>query len=343
MTAQLREEPLPRGLTVEWIEAGRVFLARANELYVADSLHGMRRHVATVPVPAWKSAAARSRLAARALRFLFYNVLPLEDGELFVTFGRTVAFVRDGIVTLPDGLLRPTRVLRGACAWWRGAVYFGEYLDNAERHEVPVYRSSPSSRSVEVAYRLPRGTARHVHGVYADPFDPAALWITVGDAGAEPRIMVTRDGFRTVNVLGGGDESWRAVSLQFTADAIFYGTDAEFVQNVIYRVDRKSGQRDRIVDIEGPVYYSTAAAGRLFFGVTAELCASQQGRFAALWCIDESQGAKRIATFEKDRWSVPFFLPGTIDFARGPRTLDSVVFHMTATVGDGRTFAVQIP
>jgi hypothetical protein len=358
----VREETELRGFTVEWAEPGSLLLSRYNELYAAESLGGPRRRLLSFPRPAWKSAASRVRLAQRALRFMYYNALPLGDGSLFLTFGKSIGWLPrwsaaapggassvprgsaaegGGAPLIPTGLLRPTRVLRSGCALFDGAVYFGEYLDNAERHELPIYRYTPGDARVEIAHLFPAGAIRHMHGIYFDPFE-GELWAAGGDVGGECRIMRSSDGFKTIDVVGSGDESWRVVSLRFTKDSIFYATDAEFTQNHIYRIDRRSGVREQLAPVEGPVFYSTTVAGRNFFAVTAERCPSSQGDVATIWEAGDGVEPHRIATFDKDLWSVRYFMPGSIDFPRGPGLPDRLLFRLTALKGDGRTFSIAL-
>lgn len=330
--------------TVEWIEPGKVLLSRRNHLFAADSLTGERRKIGTFPAPAWKRAATSIRQGQRALRFVYYNVLPLADGSIFLTFGKSVGVWRDGAVTPLRGIERPCRILRsGAALAQDGAVYFGEYLDNAERGVMRVYRYAPGDDRAEVAHVFAPGEVRHIHGIFADPLD-GSIWCVSGDVEGECRIMRTADAFRTIDVIGSGDESWRTVSVQFSRDAVFYAMDAEFTTNHILRVDRRTGERTKLAAIGGPVYYSFAAGEQIFFAVTAELCPSQPEPQAELWCVDAATSeCRRIATLRKDRYSVRYFMPGTIDFARAALPADRLVFKATALAGDDRTFSVSLP
>ena len=274
---------------------------------------------------------------------MYFNVLPLRDGSLFLTFAKRVAILRDGEIRELRGLVRPCRILRSAAALAPdGAVYFGEYLLNNERGEMRVYRFAPGDDRLDVAHVFPAGAVRHIHGVFTDPHD-GSLWCLTGDAGSECRIMRTSDGFRTLDVIGSGDESWRSVSVLFAPDAIHYAMDAEFTQNYLFSVDRKSGERRQLAAIGGPVYYSFAAGAQHFFAVTAELCPSQQGSHAELWCVSEDERCERVTAIEKDRWSVRYFMPGTIDFPRGPGLRDRLLFRATALKGDNRTWSLALP
>src|SRR5262249_22724453 len=156
------------------------------------------------------------RPAQRLLRFLFYNVLRIEDGAVFVTFDKQAGIHEEGRFHLLEGLVKPCRVLRGACALDRnGTVYFGEYLLNPERGPVLVYRRERGTRRVEVVHPFPAGSVRHVHGIYHDPYT-GSLWCVTGDGASECRMLRTRDGFATLEEIGAGDETWRCVSLLFT-------------------------------------------------------------------------------------------------------------------------------
>jgi len=339
---EITAEPALAGYTVEWAEEGTLVLSRESGLYQASSPDAPPTFVGTFPAPSWKARVARLRAVQRLLRFLVYNVVKLPDQRLFVTFDKAIGCFSDGGFELVHGLRRPCRVLRGACAACPdGTVYFGEYLSNSERDGVHIYRYAPGSQELEVAYRFPPGAVRHVHGIYYDPHG-RALWCLTGDRGRECRVSVSRDGFRTLDVVGEGDETWRCVSALFTEDGIYYGSDGEFERNQLYRIERSSGRRDVLGPLDGPVYYSAALGQDLFFAVTAELCPSQEGRSATLWHVSRTQGPSRVVSFEKDKLPVRYFLPGTLHFSRGPGSSQGLWLHGVGLEGaDNRTFLVH--
>ena len=118
-------------------------------------------------------------------------------------------------------------------------------------------------------------------------------------------MLRTRDGFESVEVVGEGDESWRCVSVVFTERAIYYATDSEFQRNRIYRLDRISGERREIGEIDGPVYVGKAVGPDVFFCVTAELCPSQIGRSATLWHVDEKDALRPVLRSRRTRCTSP--------------------------------------
>jgi hypothetical protein len=220
-------------------------------------------------------------------------------------------------------------------------MFFGEYFDNRDRDEVHVYRLDPASSESQVAHCFTPRSIRHVHGVYRDPYT-TDLWCLTGDRGRECQMLRTRDCFSTLDVVGTGDESWRAVSIQFTEDAIVYGTDAEFSQNCIYRIDRRTGDRELLGPINGPVYYSCRDGSDLFFAVAAEACPSHTDRCAALWCVTNAGRLERVVTLKKDSWHTKYFMPGTLHFPAGPGIAGRIYFHAVGLSGaDNRTFCLR--
>jgi hypothetical protein len=297
----------------------------------------------TAPAPLWKRLATRVRAVERLLRFRFYNVVPLPDGGLFCMFGKEMAVLRDGELRPIEGLPRPCRIMRSCLALEPdGTLVFGEYLLNDDRTSaIDLFALPAGSTRVQMLRRFEVGEVRHIHGVYRDPYENC-LWCATGDKGYESRILRSSDRFATFETIGAGDESWRCVSLLFTADAVYYGTDAEFHRNFIYRIDRRTGRRDALTDVDGPIYYSHAVGRDLFFGVTAELCPSQQGRSAWLWHVSPEDECRSVASFEKDWMPWRYFLPGTLYFPSGPGCDDVSYVHAIALSGvDGYTFRLS--
>ncbi len=336
-------EPALDGYQVEWEEEAELLVSRRNALFRTASPGSSLTPIGVFPASALRAQAARVRPAQRLLRFLYYNVLKLPDGRLFASFDKSVGVGGDGGFEVIEGLVRPCRILRSGCAVGRdGDVYFGEYIQNPEHREpLHVYRYRPAARELEVVRRFPEGYARHIHAIHADPYSDY-LWCVTGDLEPECRMLRTRDGFATLEVVGEGDESWRCVSVVFTERAVYYATDSEFQRNRVYRIDRASGGRRALGDLDGPVYVGKAVGRDVFFCVTAELCPSQIGRSATLWHVDERDALARCASFEKDRLHAAFFMVGTLHLARGPGFRDRFYMHGVALAGaDHRTFVVR--
>ncbi len=141
-----------------------------------------------------------------------------------------------------------------------GHLYFGEYIIHRPA-SIKIVRGRDDGRTWEICYQFPRGGIRHVHGIYYDQYR-ARLWICTGDNNSESGLYYTDDDFKTVQLYGGGDQSWRMVSLLITEDNLIWGTDAGQdapgnIKNYIYKLNVKSGQREKLCCIDKPAYYST--------------------------------------------------------------------------------------
>lgn len=331
------------GYVVEWSEPGNYLISRRNELFRCTEIGGPMEHIGTIDAPLWKAMASRSRLAQRLLRFMVSNVIPLPNGELFITFDRSVGVMADGRYRELEGLERPCRVLRSAAALAPdGSVFFGEYLDNAERGEMRIYRYVPGSRGLDVVYKFGKGEIRHIHGIYHDQYSDSLFCLT-GDHGKECRMLKTRDGFSSMEDLGGGDESWRAVSMLFTEEAIYYGTDAEYQENEIFRLDRASGERRSLGKVSGTVFYSRKLDGPLLFGTTAENAPAQKENVAAIYMIGHDEKLIEIAKYKKDRWHRSLFQFGTLAFSNPIEARNKLYFSLVATVDDNLVYEITFP
>jgi len=337
----IRIEPLAvwDGYTPEWIEGGgAVWLSRGDAIYRAGRLGAAPRRIARAPIEAWRRLATRFDLFKRAFRLAFYSVVPRGDGSLFIAFDRSLLVYQDGEWRRVEGLARPFRILRGCCALANdGSIYFGEYFNNADRGaHVHVYRLPPASHRAEIVHSFAPGEIRHVHGIYLDPVTDH-LWICAGDLPSECRVLRSRDRFRSLETVGNGDESWRAVKVLFTDTAIYYATDSEFAPNYIYRIRRDDFVRERVAEIDGPFYYSTDVGGGLAFATTAELCPSQKRPEAVIWSIEEDGAVRDLARYRKDlfalRQLVPYFQAGIVQFPSGRSRAAAAPFSGSGLVG----------
>jgi hypothetical protein len=330
-----------RGYTVEWAEPGNYYLSRRNRIFHSPDLVPPFTAVGEIEAPVWKRWASAVRPAQRLLRFLVTNVIPLANGDVFVTFDKTAGVVRNGRYFDLKGLKRPCRVLRGACAVdQNGSLFFGEYLSNNERSELSIYRYDPGADTVRVVYTFSAGSIRHIHGIYFDEFSKSMFCLT-GDRPSECRIMQTFDGFETVSVIGEGDETWRAVSILFSKDRFFYGTDAEHRSNKIFSVDRNCDERIELGAVNGTVFYSKRLGADMFFATTAENAPSQSENVAAIWHTNGIDEVEELIRFQKDRWNGTLFMFGLIHFPCVNRIENELYFSLVGVREDDRTYSIR--
>ena len=343
MKWKIEKIPELRGYTIEYAAPRNYYISRRNILFHSTSLKPSDfKKIAVVDAPVWKQAASNFRLGQRLLRFMFTNVVPLANGDLFVTFDKSVGIIKNGKFQPLKNLERPCRVLRSAFAFdEKGDIYFGEYLANTKRDEMRVYKYAQGGDALETVYIFPPNSIKHIHGLYFDEFTKAIFCLT-GDDEKECRILRSFDNFKTMETIGEGDETWRAVSVLFDKKNFYYGTDAEFRENYIYKVNRQSSEREILGKVDGTVFYSKQLGKDLFFTSTAEDAPIQKENVAALWHIGAGGNCEKLIQFNKDRWHKTLFMFGTIHFPCINKLENELLFHLVGVKEDNQTFRVGI-
>lgn len=138
-----------------------------------------------------------------------------------------------------------------------GTWYLGEYvLDSGTTPRVLHSDDRGSTWTTEL--RLP--DVRHVHSIQPDPYT-GDLWITTGDVGEE--CVIGRLSEAGLDILGQGDQRWRAVELAFTPSSLIWGVDSVYEeQKHILRVarddfDKPAPPVETLHTVSSSVYYST--------------------------------------------------------------------------------------
>lgn len=186
---------------------------------------------------------------------------------------------RSGRGVLPQGMAEDKE----------GVFYYGEYFFNSERGSVFVYRSLDDGINWDIAHRFNPGEIRHIHALQFDPYSQA-LWIATGDDDRESMIGYSMDKGKTFQKVGSGSQKWRAVSLLFTKDAVFWGTDSARYQNWIFRLERENGHVSPVCKVDGPIFYSTKLAdGTLIMGRTVEGYEGEWDDMVSIWLSQDGK------------------------------------------------------
>lgn len=202
----------------------------------------------------------------------------------------------------------------------RGNVYIGQYLIDGHgswHNQSEVYWSQNYGQTWGVRHVFPRSEIRHVHSLSYDSFR-RLLWLTTGDEDKESEVLYSSNQGATFDTLGWGAQDWRIVSLQFTPDAIYWGTDNPYGLNSLCKYDWKTKKKQTWLKTCNPFYYSAQdETGRLYFSTASgekspEDCPENQ--FSELWMIPkENKPPQRLFALRKGEiheW-------GTIEFAQG--------------------------
>ena len=320
----------PRLRALAWA-GDRLYASHGYRLLSARIEHRGQEHPGQVnwqPVAAfrpgwWRQISVRNRLAARLVRDGFHALAVLPSGGL-------VAAVPGAIVTLRPNepefrqthiLTRGTRPLH-LTAVPGGAVFWGEYFDNAARDEVNIYASNDGGSTWSVAYTFPKGAIRHVHNIVHDP-EENCLWVLTGDYGDECRILRAACDFSRVETVLQGNQQARAVALVPMEDGLYFSSDTPLEANYIYRLNR-AGALTQLAAISSSSIYGCRVGGHVFFSTMVEPSEVNRDRNVRVYgsrADDHSEDAWRPSLeWNKDRWPIGLFQYGNAFLPDGNNT-----------------------
>lgn len=285
--------------------------------------------------PVWRRRlSVRNRLTMRLFRDGFHALAVLPSGAL-------VAAVPGAILTLRPGetefrrthaIIRGTRPLH-ITAVPGGAVYWGEYFDNAARDEVHIYASTDAGQSWSVAYTFPQGAIRHVHNLVHDPWGNC-VWILTGDYGDECRILHATCDFSRVDVVLQGQQQTRAVAAIPTEDGLYFSSDTPLESNFIYRLDRQ-GSLSQVSSISSSSIYGCRVGARVFFSTMVEPSEVNRDRHVRLYASNGREpGWHPVLAWKKDPFPMGLFQYGNAFFPDGNNSTPFLALTTIAVEAD---------
>src|ERR1700756_5542099 len=232
------------------------------------------RNITWQPVAHFRPSLRRrlsvtNRLTARLFRDGFHALALLPSGAI-------IGGGPNSIVTLGPGeakfrqthaIIRGTRPLH-ITATPDGALFWGEYLDNAQRDEVHIYGSQDAGATWSIAYTFAKGAIRHVHNIVHDPWGNC-LWVLTGDYGDECRILRASCDFSRVEIVMQGNQQARAVAAVPTEAALYLSSDTALESNHIYRLDRQR-KLSQLAQISSSSIYECRVGSRVYFSTMVE-------------------------------------------------------------------------
>ncbi len=300
--------------------------------------------VGTLPRDPVAKALGRVRSMTRMFR--------LGISHLIVARGRSVAVAEKSVYVShesldrwrPIGSLSRGRALAPGGRPMRfgvdardGEALIGEYRSNPARSDVTLF--AVAGEELTERWTFPAGSVRHIHAVQSDPYSQDT-WVATGDYGRECRILRSRDGMRTAELIGCGDQTWRTASFVFDEHAIYWGMDSPLERCFVFRLERTGYERVVIGELPGPIWHASSnRSGWLAFATGVEPSHRYREPYAYLYA-GRSSGLHEVARFQKDRMSMRWFQPGLISFPIGTAPSDMLVFTGTGLVGIDDTMVI---
>lgn len=290
------------------------------------------------------SSLSKTRLSARLFRAEITDLLVLQDGSR-VIIGKKGIFVAkknslnyEKTFEIPRGT-RPLNICQDLKS---GVIYFGEYLSNPDRTSVNVYHSLDGGKTWNICYTFNAKTIRHVHGIFYDKYEEK-IWFATGDLDGECLIGNTSDDFQTVEMFKEGGQKYRTVQLFFYKDFIIYGTDTEYEKNFIYKINRKDGSEEKLLDIQGSVLSASGDEEGVIISTAVEPSEINHDTYSHVWYSKDGISWSDICAFEKDSLSKKYFQYGRVKFPRNA-ILDNKLYltgHALKEI-DGKTVVYNL-
>jgi len=186
------------------------------------------------------------------------GVYLLENGRFKLLFTLDNHGFLKGRGVLPNGLLIDSEI-----------IYIGEYWRNKHRQTIHIYRYNMKSHEL-LKIKIPWNT-RHIHFIQKDPFTNK-IFVGTGDTDNESVIATIEPATFKFDVIGKGSQVWRAVSLVFTDNYIYWGTDGFIKKNNcgIVRMKRSEKALEILSLIDSTVFYSVKFKNNILFGKSGE-------------------------------------------------------------------------
>lgn len=278
------------------------------------------------------------RITRQTLREGLHHLIPLSNGDIFVTAKRK-SFTVDGksgrIKNIFKGYLGNKPGHQGVLLAPNGSIFFAEYTINLDhKNDTHLYRSDDNGMTFKVIKTFPKNV-RHIHFIKYDPYENC-LWLGTGDADHECFLMRSDDNGDSWQMIGEGSQDWRAIGICFHKDYLIWGTDAGSVpdQNHLVRMRRDTHELEIIENLEGPCHgCGSFSDGRVFISTGVEGGENEKDRFARLKQV-EGNSCKDVLHLKKD------FLPlicqyGVMRFPLGTDNTNNVIFTSMALSGAG--------
>lgn len=322
---------------VLYADGAVTWLARGSSLFRSEDCGLSWQRSAIVPLGFTERIMCSTRLTRRLARAGIHHYLSGTIADVAIAGRYVFRRARGDQAFERVGVLHGSRPL--SIASDGRSIFYGEYRGNPERSAVHVWASEDWGLSWHAAWRFER--VRHVHGVHYDPFTNM-LWVTTGDDDREAGIWVTRDRFRTLDLVAAGSQQTRAVALCFSATHVYFGSDTPLEQNHLYRIDRCSGQIEKLQAVGSSVFYGCRAGSWLFFSTAAEPSKVNTAKRVEVWCTPDGERWSLLRTFTKDCWPHRLFQYGQVLFPLGPGDDRYVFFSAFGTDHDQRTFRLEL-
>ncbi len=219
-----------------------------------------------------------------------------------------------------------------------GSLLFGEYSSNKARHSMSVYSAS---REKVLTKLLELKHIRHIHSI--THLSHSEFLVATGDLDRECSMLKLDIMTGKFETLGSGDQTWRLVQPVVTNNEVWYCTDSPDSQNFLYKLDLDSGRREKMLELDGPVFYMRQVSNFLIFSTVAEPSKTQKN-YCSLNVYQRDNHSLGNLRFCEDLLSPRFFQYSQLLFPEigCEYSGDEMYFYPRGVVGKRGTFRFSL-
>lgn len=333
-----------KNLQVKLVEKQNIWASRGRWLYLSNNNGKDWKKQFVLKMNLMKTACTHAKLTRRLLCLDVQILIELQNSIKVVFSGSGIYCLNKGnrvscrVHTFQNGRRLLTN---GATKDIEGNIYFGEYFSNKERNEVRIFKSEDGGIHWNPVYTFAKGSIRHIHAVQFDSHKNM-LWVATGDNKEEAKIAYSKDKGKGFTFIGEGSPKWKAVSLVFTKNYVYWGTDNPRGDNYIYRWNRKNKLVEEIAYIRGPIYSSKRVGDYLLFSTGVEKEKDYKNKYARIYCVDKKLNCHELYRLRKDIWKPVLFGYGLLEFVSGSCTENNFWVNTKNLTGGERSILFHI-
>ncbi len=169
-------------------------------------------------------------------------------------------------------------------------IYFGDYGYNPRKESKSIFRYEPESKKFRKIYTFEMGKVNHIHNIIEDS-EIHRIYVFTGDFDESAAIYYTDDDFGTVQLLAGGDQTYRACVGYAGHGDIIYATDSPLEKNFLIRLYPEKG-KDFLYELNGSVIYGLSTGKQLIFSTVVEPASNENDNTVNNYRYKRGQGIK---------------------------------------------------
>lgn len=237
------------------------------------------------------------------------------------------------------------------------SVYWGDYGINPAYCNVNIYKID-STLNVQTVYSFPKNSIKHIHNIIFDQKEDC-YWILTGDNEKDAGIYRMTSDWSQITPIKNGEQKYRSVIAFPIPKGLIYASDAVEHDNSLYILQQTSNgyQEHQLTSINGSCIYGIELKDYYIFSTTVEpkqgprlrmLLSEKLGngiksKDVHILCVNKhTLEIKKIASHEKDFWSMILFQYGAATFAKGNISNKLWYYPVACKKVDGKNILIQL-